>query len=94
VNYYILASNASATGAAVDICGGTYVFIASGNVGGSTIRLQVQQPDGFWCDVFDASVEATELPYVLKVIELRAGNVRASTAGDGVWLNASLVRLG
>jgi hypothetical protein len=97
-NNYSLASSASATGAAVAIQGGTYVFIASGTVGGATISLQAQMPDGFWCDVamYDASiVKTTALPYVMTGIKLPAGSVRAAvTGGAGVSLNASLVGIG
>ena len=97
-NNYSLASSASATGAAVAIQGGTYVFVASGTVGGATISLQAQMPDGFWCDVsvYNSTVaKTTALPFVLTGIQLPAGNVRAVvTGGAGVSLNASLVGIG
>jgi hypothetical protein len=47
----ILASNASATGAAVAWPGGSGTFIASATFGGGTVKLQFLGPDGStWID--------------------------------------------
>lgn len=97
-NAYTLASNASATGAAVAIKGGEYEFFVEGTVGGSTISLQVQSLNGTWLpvNVFNASpVQTTSLPYSQTLIDLPAGNVRmAATGGTPSALYASLVGLG
>jgi len=92
---YTLASNASATGAAVPIRGGDYTFMAAGTVGGSTISLQIQLPDSSWCDVGalagNAIVKNTALPFVVSPIALPAGNVRvAMTGGTPSGINATL----
>lgn len=81
---YPLASNVSATGGAVAVKGGTYTFTAEGTVGGATVGLQMQTPNGTWSDVsvFNASaVKATVLPYVQVGINLPACNVRFNVAG-------------
>jgi len=97
-NSYALLSNASATGAAVNIRGGQYTFSAEGTIGGATIALQVQSPNGTWetVSVFsNSAVLTTALPYALTGIDLPAGNVRASiTGGAGVSVSANLVGLG
>lgn len=95
---YPLAANLSATGLAVAIKGGEYHFMAEGTVGGSTISLQSQSPNGTWSDVqvFAASaVKFTTLPNTQTGIDLPAGNVRmAATGGAPSGLYASLVGLG
>jgi hypothetical protein len=94
---YTLAANASATGAAVSIRGGAYAFMADGTVGGATVSLQTQLPDGSWSDVsmFGGTIKTTALPYSVTGIQLPAGSVRAAiTGGAGVSLNASLVGIG
>jgi hypothetical protein len=96
---YPLAAAASATGAAVAVRGGQYSFMADGTVGGSTISLQIQMPDGSWCDVGalagNAIVKNTVLPFVVTPIMLPACNVRAAvTGGAGVSLNAWLAGIG
>ena len=97
-NRYTLLTNASTTGAAVNVRGGEYNFTADGTPGGATIALQVQMPNGTWTgvNVFSGStVQATTLPYAQTSIDLPAGNVRASiTGGAGVSVNAYLVGLG
>lgn len=95
---YTLASNASATGNAVAIRGGEYHFFAEGTVGGSTISLQIQSPNGTWSDVavFNASaVSSATLPFNRAGICLPPGNVRmAATGGTPSALYAYLVGLG
>lgn len=95
---YSLASNASATGSAVAIRGGEYIFTCEGTAGGSTLSLQMQTVNGSWSDVsiFTGSVvKSTTLPYQQTGIELPAGNVRmAATGGTPSALYASLVGMG
>jgi hypothetical protein len=96
---YPLASNASATGSAVQIRGGEYMFFAEGTVGGSTISLQIQSPSGNWLDVGalagSAIVKSTTLPYTASPIVLPACYVRmAATGGTPSALNASLTGIG
>ena len=95
---YTLASNLSATGAAVAIKGGEYQFSAEGTVGGSTISLQFQTPNGTWSDllIFAGSpVKSTTLPFTQTQIDLPAGNVRmAATGGTPSGLYSYLVGLG
>ena len=95
---YPLASNLSASGAAVAIPGGEYAFMVEGTVGGSTISLQLQSPNGTWCDVsiFAGTIVKTlTLPFNQTGIDLPAGNVRmAVTGGAPSALYAYLVGLG
>lgn len=95
---YTLASNASATGSAVAIKGGEYIFMADGTPAGATVSLQVQLPNGTWSDVaiFSGSkVSSATLPYAQTQVDLPAGNVRmASVAGTPSGLYAYLVGLG
>jgi hypothetical protein len=97
-NSYALLSNASATGAAVNIRGGQYTFSAEGTIGGATIALQVQSPNGTWetVSVFsNSAASTTTLPYALTGIDLPAGAVRVSvTGGTPSALFAYLVGLG
>lgn len=96
---YVLATAASASAAGVPIRGGEYLFGADGTAGGSTISLQIQLPDGSWCDVGalagNAIVKSTSLPFVVTPVVLPAGTVRAAiTGGSGVSLNAWLAGIG
>ncbi len=95
---YTLASNASATGSAVAIPGGEYVFTATGTIAGATISLQCQSPKGTWSDVQIHTafvVKTTGLPFAQTGISLPAGNVRmASAGGTPSGLNANLTGLG
>jgi hypothetical protein len=95
---YTLATNLSATGTAVAIKGGEYQFSVEGTVGGSTISLQFQTPNGTWSDllIFAGSpVKSTTLPFTQTQIDLPAGNVRmAATGGTPSALYAYLVGLG
>jgi hypothetical protein len=97
-NRYTLLTNASTTGAAVNIRGGQYAFSAEGTPGGATIALQLQTPNGSWTTVslFNNSlVSTTNVPYEQTGIDLPAGNVRASiTGGAGISVTANLVGLG
>jgi hypothetical protein len=96
-NSYALLSNAFATGSAVAIRGGQYLFTAEGTIGGSAVALQVQSPNGTWetVSVFsNSAASTTTLPYALTGIDLPAGNVRASiTGGTGISVSANLVGL-
>ena len=96
---YPLASNLSASGAAVAIPGGEYAFMAEGTLGGSVISLQAQSPNGTWRDVSVYSGAAVKtsgtLPYSQTGIDLPAGNVRmAVTGGAPSALYAYLIGLG
>lgn len=95
---YTLASNVAATGSAVAIKGGEYLFSAEGTVGGSTISLQLQTVNGAWADVLifaGSAVKSTTLPFVQTQIDLPAGNVRmAATGGTPSGLYSYLVGLG
>lgn len=97
---YVLASSASATGSAVAIRGGDYLFMAEGTVGGSTISLQIQTPNGTWVDVATdgasaSIVKSTTLPFACSSIRLPAGNVRvAATGGTPSALFAYLAGIG
>ena len=95
---YTLLSNGSATGNAVAIKGGEYMFMSDGTPGGATISLQVQTPGGGWQDVqvFTGSiVKFTTLPGNQAAIDLPMGNVRcALTGGTPSGINAWLVGMG
>jgi len=81
---YTLASNLSATGAAVAIRGGEYQFSVEGTIGGATVSLQTQSPSGTWSDVsvFNGSkASTTALPFALAGIDLPACNVRLAVSG-------------
>jgi hypothetical protein len=96
---YPLAVGLAVTGAAVPIRGGEYMFLTNGTVGGSTISLQIQQPDGSWCDVGalggNAIVKTTTLPLTVTPIVLPACIVRmAITGGAATGINASLAGIG
>ena len=97
-NSYVLATNLSATGSAVPIKGGEYLFSAEGTVGGASISLQFQTPNGAWADVLifaGSAVKSTTLPFVQTQIDLPAGNVRmAATGGTPSALYSYLVGLG
>lgn len=95
---YSLGTGLSATGAAVLIPGGEYMFMVDGTVSGATISLQVLAPSGVWMDVqiYSGSVvKFTALPGNQTAIDLPAGSVRvACTGGSPTGINASLVGLG
>jgi len=95
---YTLASNLSATGTAVQIPGGEYMFLVEGTPSGATISLQIQSPNGTWADVqvfTGAVVKFTALPGNQTGIDLPAGNVRmAATGGTPTGLYAYLIGLG
>ncbi|CAB3754537.1 hypothetical protein B7G54_11990 [Burkholderia puraquae] len=96
---YDLGDGLSATGNGVAIRGGYYTFLADGIAGGATISLQIQHPDGTWCDVGalagNAPVKTTTLPFTVSPVVLPACIVRAAiTSGVGVSVNASLAGIG
>lgn len=96
---YALAAGLAATGAAVPVRGGEYMFLADGTVGGSTISLQIQLPDLTWCDVGalggNAIVKSTTLPVTVTPITLPACMVRmAATGGAPTGINAWLAGIG
>lgn len=94
---YTLASNLSATGTSVAIKGGEYHFMVEGTVGGATVSLQVQTPNGTWVDVqiyTGSVVKFTALPANQSGIDLPACNVRMATTAGSSALYAYLVGLG
>lgn len=96
-NRYILAENVSASGSAVQIKGGQYVFQVEGTAGGTTASLQLKTANGTWSDITSYGViaKSTTLPFVASPIELPAGDVRvALTSGTPSAIYAYLVGLG
>lgn len=95
---YTLGTSLSATGAAVTIRGGEYMFFADGTLTGATVSLQAQAPNGTWVDVqvFTGSkVAFTATPANQTGIDLPAGAVRvALTGGTPTGVNAYLQGLG
>ena len=91
---YTLLTNGSASGSAVAIKGGEYMFFAEGTAGGSTTSLQMQNPNGTWANIaiFAGSiVSSSSLPFSQAQIALPAGNVRValsggSPSGVSAWL--------
>ena len=97
-NAYVLGTNLSASGLAVMIPGGEYIFMVEGTPTGATISLQVQSPNGTWEDVSvysGSKVSATALPFAQTGIDLPACNIRmAATGGTPTGLYAYLIGLG
>jgi hypothetical protein len=96
---YVLASNATATGADIQIPGGEYMFLANGTIGGSTISLQIKLPDNSYADVKslngNAVISSTTLPFAATYMDLPAGVVRVALAGGTPSaINAWLVGVG
>ena len=94
---YTLGTTLSASGDAIKIKGGEYVFMVDGTVGGATISLQLAGPGGTYSNVtsYGTEVKATVLPYVFTPVSLPAGDVKlAVTGGSGVSVSAYLVGLG
>lgn len=76
---YVLSSNLSATGSAVQIKGGDYTFFADGTTGGGTIGLQIQTPNGVWATVESfagGTLVSGALPMAVTRISLPSGAVR------------------
>lgn len=97
---YTLANNLSATGNAIAIKGGEYLFSVEGTApgGGATVSLQYQMPSGTWVDVsvFTGSVvKYGSLPASQTGIDLPACNVRIFTSTGGFsGLYSYLIGLG
>lgn len=96
---YTLASNLAATGPTVAIRGGEYMLLVEGTVGGATITLQIQTPNGTWTTVQafagGALVSMTALPEAISWIPLPECNVRMGvTGGAPSALFAYLIGLG
>ena len=95
---YQLGTSLSATGNAVAVKGGEYMFCVEGTAGGATLSLQMQAASGTWMDVqvfTGAVVKFTTLPGNQTGIDLPACNVRvAVTGGTPSGITASLVGLG
>ena len=97
-NAYTLLSSGSATGSAVAIKGGEYMFFVDGTISGSTAALQIQSPSGTWITVSvfaGSAVSYTILPVSQTGIDLPPGNMRVLlTGGTPSGLNAYLIGLG
>lgn len=94
---YTLLSNGTATGAAVAVKGGEYIFMAEGTVAGATIALQLQSPNGAWSPVLifaGSAVSFTALPNAQTGVDLPAGNVRVFISGSPTGVYAYLIGLG
>lgn len=82
---YTLLTNGAATGAAVAIYGGMYIFTAEGTVNGATVALQMQTANGTWVNVnavgATSAISATVLPFMATQIYLPPCNVRVSITG-------------
>ena len=95
---YLLASGASATGSAVAVRGGEYMFMVDGTLAGATVALQYQMPNGTWAPVsiFSGSlVQFTIIPGAQAAIDLPSGNVRMGVfGGSPSGLTAYLVGTG
>lgn len=97
---YQLLNSAGAAGAGtpVQIPGGEYIFLANGTIGGSTLQLEVETPNGSWVtiQVFTGSlVRFTALPASQTAIALPAGRVRANlVGGTPSGVTAHIVGLG
>lgn len=94
---YVLGEALSASGDAVKIPGGEYIFMVDGTAGGATISLQIADPSGAYSNITagGTEVKATVLPYVFTPIPLPACDVKAViTGGSGVSVNAHLLGLG
>ena len=96
-NRYTLATNASATGAAVSIKGGEYVLFVNSATNLGNISLQAQSPSGAWIDiqVFAGSFVRTTLTTLCMVdLMLPACNVRIAADAAVTGMNAFLVGAG
>ena len=82
---YTLLSNGSATGAAVPIFGGMYIFTVEGNATGATASLQMQTANGTWVNVnaigSTSPISSSTLPYMATQIYLPPCNVRVALTG-------------
>lgn len=98
---YVLGEGLTATGNAVAVKGGEYMFMVNGTAGGGTdFRLEVQAPNGTWSrlQVFTGSVvsfTAANLPISQTGIDLPSCNVRLAVVGGAATsINAYLIGLG
>lgn len=98
---YVLGEGLTATGNAVAVKGGEYLFMVNGTAGGGTdFRLEVQAPNGTWSrlQVFTGSVvsfTAANLPISQTGIDLPSCNVRLAVVGGAATsINAYLIGLG
>ena len=95
---YTLGANINASGSAVAVKGGEYIFTVEGTAGGTTASLQIQSLNGTWSDIAiysGSAVKTTTLPYAQTGIDLPPGNVRvALTGGTPSAIYAYLVGMG
>jgi hypothetical protein len=103
-DFYELLVNGAATGNAVPIKGGEYLFQVNGTAGGAAIALQMQTRGGVWLEVniyghntqhLLTFTPATTVTLSVTPIPLPACNVRFSiTGGTPSGLTAALIGLG
>ena len=100
-NVYTLGTGLTATGTAVPVKGGEYLFMVEGTAGAATaFGLEVQSPAGPWTkvQVFTGSLlsfTAANLPIGQTGVDLPACNARVViTGGAATSINAYLVGLG
>jgi hypothetical protein len=98
---YVLGTNLTATGNAVKIRGGMYMFYVSGTVGAATdIRLEILTPSGVWSrlQIYTGSIvsfTASQIPMAQTGIELPPGDVRVAIVGGAATaITSQLVGLG
>jgi len=89
----ILLSNASATGAVVEVAPGRYCFAVDGTFGGATVTLSILSPDG--SSYISAGSDAALTAEGAVAVELPATSVKAVVSGGSPSaLYASLERIG
>lgn len=97
---YVLGTNLTTTGNAVQIRGGTYIFYVSGTPGAATaFSLEILNPSGTWSriQIFTGSIvtfTAANLPMAQTGIEIPPGNVRIAITGTATSITAHLIGLG
>lgn len=84
----VLLSNASASGSAVGVQPGRYVFAADGTFNSGTVKLQIQSPDG--SSYIDIGGDATLSAEGACLVDLPGGLVKAAITGSPSALYATL----
>lgn len=94
---YTLGTGLSATGNAVAVKGGEYMFFAEGTLTSGQVSLEIQSPSGTWVTVqvfTNALVRFTTLPGNQAAIDLPPCNVRVAVSGVASGVAAYLVGCG
>jgi len=85
-----LLSNISSAGngSAVNWPGGSGAFVAEGTIGGSSLKMQMQTPQGTWIDI-DPSLTFASLPssygFLIPPGQIRAVLTGGSPSGVYAW---------